>query len=149
MSWQEAVREWVGLIGGLAGIAVALRIWGKPMLGSFFPIRIVPLEKAYTVAHQGVRNEVILDELMIKVRVETLKRTTGPITKLNAYVKELELGMLDLLPPYHQPPLGIDEQTLSFGFLPNGEYQGKTLVIVAQCRMRKGKRAIKKSVLIR
>jgi hypothetical protein len=143
----EVAREWIGVVGAAIAIPTALYVlWRHLMLPSFWPIRIVCLESAEI--SDTPQDKDTYGGTVVKVKVETLKRTSGPITKLTAHIEGLETIELNLLGPYHQPPMGIDEQTLTFGTLPNGQYREKNLVVVAECRMRKGKMAIKKKISI-
>jgi hypothetical protein len=143
----EVVREWIGVVGAAIAIPTAFYLlWRELMLPSFWPIRIVGLEPAEI--SDTDQDKDTYGGTVVRVKVETLKRTSGPITKLTAYIEGMEDIKLNLLSPYRQPPKGIGEQILTFGTLPDGQYQGKELVMVAECRMRKGKMAIKKKISI-
>jgi hypothetical protein len=147
-SLGETIREWLGVAGGVIASITALVLWGRPVWSSFWPIRIVPLEPAHTLTYPSLKDAKVMEK-KIFARVETFKRTSGPITSLTAYIQGMELIKLNLLADYHQPPTGIDEQSLTFGTLPDKDYKDKKLVIVAECRMRKGRLAIKKKISIK
>ena len=137
-----------GVILGIIALLGAGEAGRRKMLPSIWPVRMVLLRPARISYQQGFTTSP--QPKQVSVKVEILKRTDGPLSKVYATV---DGEILDLLKPYSQPQAGISEQTLNFGKVtlgtsPERNLHGSELVVIVECRLRKGRWAIRKKVPI-